>query len=227
MLQEEQKIKNPPITVGWFIYFVISILIVLLGGIYQKSDLLSIIASIFGIAYVLLIAKEKRIAFWLGAINVFTYGIVLWKQQIYSGVIYNIFYSLPMLIYGFFIWGKASKKENKGIRVISKRNRILLTGISTVIIIINAIILKKMGGNHVILDSITSILGYIGIYLMSNKYIEQWSVWIIANLSNVILWIMLTIENMTNLPVFLMWMIYFINSVYGYLLWRKYNKRKV
>ena len=122
---------------------------------------------------------------------------------------------------------KASKKENKGIRVISKRNRILLTGISTVIIIINAIILKKMGGNQVILDSITSILGYIGIYLMSNKYIEQWSVWIIANLSNVILWIMLTIEDMTNLPVFLMWMIYFINSVYGYLLWRKYNKRKV
>ena len=84
-----------------------------------------------------------------------------------------------------------------------------------------------MGGNQVILDSITSVLGYIGIYLMSNKYIEQWSVWIIANLSNVILWIMLTIENMTNLPVFLMWMIYFINSVYGYLLWRKYNKRKV
>lgn len=227
MLQEKQKIKNPPITVGWLIYFVISILIVLIGGIYQKSSLLSIIASTFGIAYVLLIAKEKRIAFLLGAVNVFTYGIVLWKQKIYSGVIYNMIYSLPMLIYGFFVWGKASKKENNGIRVISKRNRILLIGISTVIIIINAIILKKMGGNQVILDSITSVLGYIGIYLMSNKYIEQWSVWIIANLSNVILWIMLTIENMTNLPVFLMWMIYFINSVYGYLLWRKYNKRKV
>ena len=56
---------------------------------------------------------------------------------------------------------------------------------------------------------------------MSNKYIEQWSVWMVANLVNTILWAVLTFKDISNLPVFLMWTIYFINSVYGYLLWKR------
>lgn len=220
-MKEDNKIK---ITKSWIIYFIIANIIVLIGGIYQKSELVSIISSVSGVIYVLLVAKERKIAFVFGAINVLLYGLILLKQNVYGGVIYNIFYSLPMMIYGYFAWGKKSKEKNSGIRNLGKKTKIILILVFTIAIIIYSQILKYMGGNQTILDSITTILGFLGIYLMTNKYMEQWITWIIVNASNVLMWIILVNQNITNLPVLLMWFIYLINSIYGYIEWRKKYK---
>lgn len=220
-MKEDNKIK---ITKSWIIYFIIANIIVLIGGIYQKSELVSIISSVSGVIYVLLVAKERKIAFVFGAINVLLYGLILLKQNVYGGVIYNIFYSLPMMIYGYFAWGKKSKEKNSGIRNLGKKAKIILILVFTIAIIIYSQILKYMGGNQTILDSITTILGFLGIYLMTNKYMEQWITWIIVNASNVLMWIILVNQNITNLPVLLMWFIYLINSIYGYIEWRKKYK---
>lgn len=220
-MSEENKIK---ITHGWIIYFIISNLIVLIGGIYQKSGLMSIISSVAGVAYVLLVAKERRIAFIFGAINVLLYGLILLKESVYGGVIYNIVYSLPMMIYGYFAWGKKAKEKNSGVKNLSKKTRIILVIVFAIAIVVYSQILKYMGGNQTILDSITTLLGFLGIYLMTNKYMEQWQTWIIVNFANVLMWVILVQQDITNLPVLLMWLIYLINSIYGYIVWK--NKYK-
>ncbi len=143
----------------------------------------------------------------------------------YAGALYNILYSLPMLIWGYIKWKNVQDEKNSGVKVLSKRIRIISSLIILVTTIIYAIILKYLGGNNYILDSITAILGYVAIYLMSNKYIEQWITWIVCNAVSVILWIIITIQNVNNLPMLLMWTIYLINSIYGYVSWnKKYNK---
>ena len=68
---------------------------------------------------------------------------------------------------------------------------------------------------------VTLILGILGMYLMSNKYIDQFYVWIVSDIANIILWINLTIQNSNNLPILLMWVILLINSTYANILWRK------
>lgn len=221
-----ENTKENNITRGWLIYFILSILIVYISSIMQKSNTLLVISSIFGVVYSLLIAKEKRIAFIFGIINVSTYGYLLFAQKLYGGFVYNILYSLPMLIWGYIKWKKVQNEENLGVKVISNKNRIILTIVFSLLIMSYSIVLKNIGGHNYILDSITSVLGYLGIYLMSNKYIEQWVVWIICNLANTILWYMLSVGNTNNIPMLMMWIIYLINSIYGYITWRKrYNKR--
>lgn len=221
-----EKGEKNSFIIGWLIYFILSILIVYISSILQKSNILLVISSIFGVIYSLLIAKEKRIAFIFGIINVSTYGYLLFAQKLYGGLIYNILYSLPMLIWGYIKWKKVQNKENSGVKIISNKNRIVLTIVFTLLIMSYSLVLKSIGGYNYILDSITSVLGYLGIYLMSNKYIEQWIVWIICNLANTILWYMLSAGNTNNIPMLMMWIIYLINSIYGYITWRKkYNKR--
>lgn len=156
-------------------------------------------------------------------------GYILLKQQMYAGAVYNLLYSLPMLIWGYIKWKKVEHKENAGVKIISTKTRIRLSLIISLVIAIYALILKQFGGSNYILDSITSVIGYVGIYLMSNKYIEQWAVWIICNSVNTILWIGLTIQNIDNIPMLLMWLVYLVNSVYGYITWRKkymHNQKK-
>ena len=185
---------------------------------------MSIISSVAGVAYVLLVAKERRIAFIFGAINVLLYGLILLKESVYGGVIYNIVYSLPMMIYGYFAWGKKAKEKNSGVKNLSKKTRIILVIVFAIAIVVYSQILKYMGGNQTILDSITTLLGFLGIYLMTNKYMEQWQTWIIVNFANVLMWVILVQQDITNLPVLLMWLIYLINSIYGYIVWK--NKYK-
>lgn len=215
-----KQTKETKITRIWLLMFILANIIVFMCSLIQKSTILLIISSMAGVSYALLIAKEKRIAFILGAINVSTYGYLLLKQQVYGGVFYNIVYSLPMMIYGYFSWRKEDKKQVSNVKTLSKNVKIVLIIVFTIAIIIYAILLKNLGGNKVILDSITTILGFLGIYLMTNKYFEQWIVWIISNTANLILWALLSIENIQNLPMLIMWSIYLINSVYGHKTWK-------
>ncbi len=73
--------KESKVTIGWLIYFITSILIVYIGSIVQKSGMLFCISSVFGVMYTLLIAKEKRIAFIFGIINVTIYRIYFVKTK--------------------------------------------------------------------------------------------------------------------------------------------------
>lgn len=71
--------KQNKITLGWLIYYIISILIVYIGAIIQRSEIALCISSVFGVMYSLLIEKEKRIAFIFGIINVSIYRIYIIK----------------------------------------------------------------------------------------------------------------------------------------------------
>lgn len=55
--------KENKITMGWLIYFIVCILIVFTSSIMQKSSILLLISSVFGVMYTLLNAKEKRFSF--------------------------------------------------------------------------------------------------------------------------------------------------------------------
>ena len=206
-----EQTKENKITRIWLFMFILANIIILICSRVQNSTMLLTISSMAGVSYALLIAKERKIAFILGAINVSTYGYILLKQQVYGGVFYNIIYSLPMMLYGYFSWGKASKKENSGIKTLKKKTKLAL-----IVIFIIAIMAYAF-----LLNSITTVLGFLGIYLMTSKYFEQWIVWIISNMANLILWIILIIEDIQNLPMAIMWSIYFINSIYGYITWKR------
>lgn len=209
----------------WNIYFVIACLVVIFGSIYQNSSFILSISSLCGVIYSLLVAKNIKWSLFFGIVNVSTYGFILFEENIYGGFIYNVLYSLPMLLYGFYNWNKASKKKDLGIKKLDFSTKLIGTLFIFLAIYIYSLLLSYFGGENVLLDSVTSVLGYVGIYLLTNKYVEQWNIWIISNLVNTILWITLSFENISNLPLALMWLIYFINSFYGYISWHKKIKK--
>lgn len=213
-------------SLGWYIYSTIVLVIALAACIYQNNSLIVVITTISGIIYVLLNAKVNKYGFVFGIINILLYGIILLNQKIYGGAIYNIVYGFPMLVYGYIIYSRDEKKKQIGIKTIDSKVRTWAIVILTIVIAITAYVLSLLNSNLVIIDSITIILGASGIYLASNKYKEQWIVWIIANTMNTIMWTILTIKNIENLPILVMWLVCLVNSIYGFFHWNKLNKEK-
>lgn len=201
------------------IYFMLSSILVIVCSILKNSTFILGLSSLCGVIYSLLVAKNIRISLIFGMIHVTAYGIILLNENIYGGFIYNVLYSLPMLAYGFYKWKIVDNEKNSGIKKLSKTKKTNLVIAMISITIIYAIILNCFNGSNVLYDSLTSVLGYVGIYLLSNKYVEQWNVWIISNCLCLLFWINLSINDISNLPLVVMWFIYLINSIYGYILW--------
>lgn len=213
--------KDNYVTVGWLLYVITAIAIVLITAIIKNSNISIIIVSILGIIQSFLVAKEKQTAFIFGIIRMVTYGFILFGQKIYGGAVYSILYVMPMYIYGYINWGKAKLKENSGVKKIPLKIKKIIIPIIIIIILIYIIILKNIGSNQYILDGIISVLGFLGIYISAKKYIEQFRLWIISDVFNIILWTILTIQSSNNLPILLMWVILLINSTYADITWRK------
>lgn len=213
--------KDNYVTVGGLLYSITAIGIVLITAIIKQSNISITIVSILGIMQSLLVAKEKQIAFIFGIIRMTTYGFILFGQKIYGGAAYSILYVMPMYIYGYINWGKARLKENSGVKKISLKMKKTMIPIFIIIILIYIVILKNIGSNQYILDGIISVLGFLGIYISAKKYIEQFRLWIISDVFNIILWTILTIQSSNNLPILLMWVILLINSTYADITWRK------
>lgn len=206
------------------IYFIFVCLVVIISSLWQQSTMLIFISSLCGVIYSLLVAKNNKYALYFGIINVSCYGFVLFIEKTYGGFIYNVLYSLPMLIYGAYNWHKSKNKKDNGVKSLNHKTKLILLFFIILSIYMYSLVLSFFGSENILLDSITSVLGYVGIYLLSNKYIEQWNIWIVSNFLNFILWIILAREDISNLPLVFMWSIYLINSIYGYINWNKYKK---
>ncbi len=201
------------------IYSLVSLIILIVSLIFD-SGLLNIIISLTGVFYVYLIGKKKLSAYFFGIINVTLLGIVLLSNKIYFNGLYNLLYGLPILIYGFYYW-KYKIEENKN-NVMSKKMRIILF-LSLTIFLFSLGIIGILNNDLLLnnLDIMTAVMGFLGLFLLTNKYIEQWPIWIVSNTINFILWTVLSISNITNISVALMWFIYLANSIYGLILWNK------
>lgn len=213
------------------IWLFFSILLIIFATIYKflfiinensniVLEIMSCIVAVCGVTYVLGIAKQARYAYFFGISNVILYSIVCYSKGLYISSLYNIFYSFPVMVYGYINW--RSVKDSFKVKVFSNRKRIILAISMIFAVFAFAFISKNIfGGSNVLLDAIVSVCACVATFLMAKRYIEQWHLFIIANFFGVILFLVINFGNMMNVELLMMWSIYLVNSIYGMKEWKK------
>ena len=218
------------------LWLVLAVTIVFVAIVYkflnisESIDFFSIVSglsAIFGVFYVICIAKQERIAYLFGIANVILYALVVYNKGLYISAAYNLLYSFPVLIYGYIYWGKLEALEDNDVRVLSIKKKIIGVLFMGLAVICLALISERfLGGTNVWLDSIVSVLVCVATFLLAKKYIEQWYLFIISNFMGIVLFFPKNLSDTVNIDLFAMWSVYFINSIYGYILWKKSLIRK-
>lgn len=219
------------------LWVVFSIMLILFGSIYKflfivnsnsniVLEVISCLLAICGVTYVFGIAKQSKFAYFFGIANVILYAIVCYSKELYLSMSYNLFYSFPVLIYGYINWSKETNGGNIEIKSLSRLGRIILGFGMIIAVCIFALISKNIFyGSNVLLDSIVSVSICVATFLMANKYIEQWVLFIIANFFGLVMFLVINFSNMNDVELLIMWTIYLINSFYGMFAWRKTLKK--
>ena len=210
--------------------------------------LLELIATIFGVISVFYAKKENILVFPTGIISTAIYVYLLSQWSLYGDLIINIYYTI-MSIYGWYMWSKIIDNEHIPISRTTKSDKIKAFGIfvftSVFVIIVyryynvmpnnlgfsesfNYAITKLTSGNlsefrdaTPFLDTFTTGIFFAAMWLMANKKIENWTLWIAGNIVSIPLYFVKG-YGFTGIQ----YSIFLVLAILGYQSWKKILAKK-
>ena len=190
---------------------------------YQNTSTLFIvleaIAFVFGIASVWFAKKENIWVYPTGLVATVITVYLLYKAEYFGDMMMNFYYSV-MSIYGWWNWSR--QKNNKTLVPISRtssKEKI----IGVILVLLTMLITYEVYiyfGNEIqtenYIDIFTSGIFFTAMWFMANKKIENWTLWIFADLITVPLYAYRGLGMLS-----LQYLIFTILAIQGYLAWKK------
>ena len=206
---------------------------------------LEFIAALFGIISVIYAKRENILVFPTGIISTGLYVYLLSQWNLYGDLIINIYYTL-MSIYGWYMWSKIIDDEKHHIPIsrTNSIDRLKTFGIflftSIFVIVVYRyynVMPNNLGVTESIsytysnmtsgsledfrkiipyLDTFTTGIFFAAMWLMANKKIENWVLWIAGNIVSIPLYFIKG-YGFTGIQ----YSIFLILAFQGYITWKK------
>ena len=193
---------------------------------YANIDIaLEIIGVIFGFLSVWYAKKNKIWVYPTGMVSTSVFVYLLLKWGLLGDMMINGYYFI-MSIYGWYIWTrKVDKTHNTPITTTTKKEKIasVFIFIATLFFVYFVYKYNQKWTNWVAyVDTITTAIFFVGMWLMARKKIENWIYWIIGDIISAPLYFYkgLTFTSFQYL-------VFTIIAIYGYYAWKKHLNRNL
>lgn len=213
--------------------------------------LLEFTAALFGVISVFYAKKENILVFPTGIISTGIYVYLLSQWDLYGDLIINIYYTL-MSIYGWYRWSKVIDADKSHIHIsrtnltdkVKTFGIFIFTSLFVIIVYryynvmpnelyftesidyaISNLTSKNISDfrkSTPFLDTFTTGIFFAAMWLMANKKIENWTLWIAGNIVSIPLYIVKG-YGFTAIQ----YTIFLILAIQGYFAWKKHlNKTR-
>jgi len=180
-----------------------------------------VFATILGIIYVILAAKESFLCWPAAFVSTLIYTALFWEGQLPMQAILN-FYYMGMAIYGYQLWRKKSAEEDDFVvTTLSLPKHLIYIISATALSIAIGYLTATTNSRLPFLDSAVMVFSVINTYLMAQKVLENWIYWLVIDAAAIYLYWQ------TGFYVtIIMFGLYLVLAVYGYLEWSKSIKEQ-
>lgn len=187
---------------------------------YATIDIvLEIIAIVFGFLSVWYSKQNKIWVFPTGMISTSIFVYLLLKWELLGDMMINAYYFI-MSIYGWYIWTqKVDESHVTPISRTTKKEKIASVFIFLGTLIFVYIVYKvfdKWTNAVAYIDTITTSIFFVGMWLMAKRKIENWIFWILGNVISVPLYFYkgFTFTSFQYLG-------FTVIAIFGYIAWKK------
>lgn len=208
------------------------------------------IAAILGVFCVVLGAKGSLANWLFGIVEAFLHIYICFCTHIYGDMIQRLVYNLPMQFIGWSKWKK--RERDDGSQTIHTRYMTWQQRVTTLTVVAAGTfflgefliyfgpwmieflqgILPDMQFKtlkmdydtpmQLWLDSFTTVMSIITMYVSVKAFVEQWYMWIIINVAYISMWLMS--DSDFSFMTVAKYSVYLINSFYGIYMWNKLSK---
>jgi nicotinamide mononucleotide transporter len=147
-----------------------------------QTTLPEVIAVLFGLTCVWFMKKESVLAFPFGIVNVLIYVYIFFTAGLFANASINAYFFL-MSLYGWFTWSRRDGNEPAlKIGRCSKTELILnALAIAGLFVIIRLVLVRFTESRVPEWDAATTAVYMVAQWLLSRKKIENWILWISAD----------------------------------------------
>jgi len=181
--------------------------------------MIEVVAFVFGIASVWYAKKENILVYPTGLVATVITVYLLYKAAYLGDMMMNFYYSI-MSLYGWWNWSR--KKNNKTLVPISRttfKEKVIGVALVILTMLVTYAVYRYFGNEIKIenyLDIFTSGIFFTAMWYMANKKIENWTLWIFADLITVPLYAYRGLGILS-----LQYLIFTILAIQGYIAWKK------
>ena len=184
---------------------------------------LELTAVLMGIASVWYAKKEHILVYPTGIISTAIYVYICYQFTLYGDLIINIYYTL-MSIYGWYMWTRIVNSNHLEITRTNKSDKLKALGIflfTAAFVVVVYLYFNRFDRITDYFDTFTTGIFFAAMWLMANKKIEHWSLWIAGNIISVPLYF---IKGLGFSGI--QFTIFLILAYLGYTSWKKTLDKK-
>lgn len=187
-------------------------------GIPTHLIVLEFIGVFFGFLSVWYSKKENILVYPTGIISTAIFVYILLVYELLGDMLINAYY-FTMSIYGWYYWTRKDANNNEvTVTKTTKKEQKYTVIIFMLTLIFVAIIYlanNKFNSWTAYVDTVTTAIFFVGMWLMAKKKLENWVYWIIGDVISVPLYLYKGLV-FTSLQ----YLIFTVIAIYGYKAWK-------
>jgi nicotinamide mononucleotide transporter len=143
------------------------------------------IAVACGLANIYLTVRQNIWCWPVGVVMVSLYIYIFYETKLYSDAALNVFF-LVMQFYGWYHWTRGGVDHSRSLRPVTRLSRrgwlLTAAGVAAWTAGVGTLMHRYTDAAAPYPDSFTTILSVIAQFLLTRKILENWTLWIVADL---------------------------------------------
>ncbi len=182
------------------------------------ENYIEILGAILSLLYLYLSIRQNILLWPVGFLSALMYAVVFFQSKFYADMGLNVYY-LIISVYGWVTWSGAANRENEPLPVIKvgrTRLLVLLLIIISLFFLIGLLLDNFTDSPVPYWDALTTAGSIVATWMLANKIIEHWIIWVIVDLISMGLYL-----NKGLYPTSVLFAVYTAMAVAGYFQWRR------
>ena len=197
--------------------------------IFDRSNYLTLAASLIGVTSLVFNAKGNPVGQLLMVIFSLLYGIISYTFAYYGEMITYLGMTMPMAVFALVSWLKNPFEGNKAEVKVNALSRaeMLWMGIMTIAVtILFYFILNHFHTANMVPSTLSVTTSFAAVYLTFRRSPYFALVYASNDLVLIVLWVLASMHDIRYMAVVVCFAAFLVNDLYGYISWQKMKLRQ-
>lgn len=211
------------------LWFCSVILILLSFCLFDRTNYMTLAASLIGVTSLIFNAKGNPFGQLLMIVFSLLYGIISFTFSYYGEMITYLGMTMPMAVFALISWLKNPYNGNKSeVRVnrIEKTETFLMWLLTVIVTVIFYFILSAFNTANIVPSTLSVTTSFLAVYLTFRRCPTYAIAYAANDIILIILWILASMYDIKYISVVVCFVAFLFNDIYGYVSWRKMEKRQ-
>ena len=204
-------------------------LIVVSFWVFDKTNYLSLLASLIGVSSLIFNAKGNPFGQLLMVVFSLLYGVISYTFSYYGEMITYLGMTMPMAAFALIAWLRNPYNGNKSeVRVnsIGRTEHILMWLASAAVTAVFYYILAYFRTANIVPSTISVTTSFLAVYLTFRRSPYFALAYATNDVVLIVLWVLASVSDIRYISVVVCFIAFFFNDIYGFISWRKMKRRQ-